>query len=306
MGREHALLLARRGAKVVVNDLGAQMNGVGRSSGPAHEVVEEIRGAGGTAVADTHDVATEEGANEMIDLAIRHFGRLDIVVHNAGIVTFVPFSQMTYQQYRQLVSVHQDGGFLVAKAAWPHMLKQEFGRFVFITSLANMAGLAHYASAKGALSSFVRVLANEGAPHGIRSNALSVIAYTRLMAAFFDPNSGHLDVGLHGQTAIEDWWRNNLRPDQVSQVMGWLAHENCVLTGETLFTGGGQVCLQFVGLTHGHANAQVTPEEALAQQQAIIDAGNGFHVFRSGGLDQWLFDRIIDGGAPPLPAPTPH
>jgi NAD(P)-dependent dehydrogenase (short-subunit alcohol dehydrogenase family) len=303
MGRMHSLLLAQRGAQVIVNDLGAAMDGAGESGAPADEVVEEIRHAGGIALADTHDVATQHGANEMVALAIRHFGRLDVVVHNAGIVTFIPFSQMTYQQYRQLVSVHQDGGFLVAKAAWPHMVKQAFGRFVFITSLASMPGLTHYASAKGALNGFARALAIEGASHNIQSNALSVIAYTRLMAAFFNPDSGHFDVGLHGQRAIEDWWRMNLRPEHVSQVVGWLAHEKCALSGETLFTGGGQVCLQFLGLTQGHANAEITPEEALAQQQEILHIGSEFHVLRSGGLDQWLFDRIVDGGAPPLPAP---
>jgi NAD(P)-dependent dehydrogenase (short-subunit alcohol dehydrogenase family) len=301
MGRTHALLLAARGAQIIVNDLGIEMNGEKVSSGPAEEVVEEIRRMGGSALADTHDVSTEDGANAMVNAAIENFGRIDIVVHNAGIVTFIPFSEMSYAQYRKLVSIHQDGGFLVAKAAWPHLVAQKYGRLIFITSLASMKGLTHYASAKSAMSGFVRSLSAEGADYNIRSNALSVIAYTRLMAPFFDSKSGHIDVGLHGQQEIEAWWKSNLRPEQISQVVGWLAHEVCDASGETLFSAGGQVASQFIGFTEGYADADITPERVQAQRQRIFDTSRGFHIYGGDGLDSWLFDRIVSGGAPEVP-----
>jgi NAD(P)-dependent dehydrogenase (short-subunit alcohol dehydrogenase family) len=303
MGRTHALLLAARGANVVVNDLGGTMGGEGASGEPAEAVAHEIREAGGLAVSDVNDVSTEIGANAMIRSAIDHFGRIDIVIHNAGIVTFVPFSEMTYEQYRRLVAVHQDGGFLVAKAAWPFMVEQAFGRFIFITSLASMQNLTHYASAKAAVSGFVRSLGAEGEFHNIRANALSVIAYTRMMAGYFDPKSSHLDVGLRGQDAIEKWWKEHLRPEQISQVVGWLAHESCDISGQTIFSGGGQVSLQFVGMSNGYVNPDLTPELVYANREQILDTESGHYVYSANALDEWLFARVVDGGAPPLP---PH
>jgi NAD(P)-dependent dehydrogenase (short-subunit alcohol dehydrogenase family) len=303
MGRTHALLLAARGAKVIVNDVGGSMGGDGSSAQPAEQVAQEIRQAGGSAAADFNDVSTEIGANAMVRAAIDNFGRIDIVVHNAGIVTFIPFSEMTYDQYRKLVAVHQDGGFLVAKAAWPYMVKQGIGRFVFITSLANMQSLTHYASAKGAVTGFVRSLGAEGVFHNIRANALSVIAYTRMMAGYFDPTSNHLDVGLRGQYAIEKWWQEHLRPEQVSQVVGWLAHERCDVSGQTLFSGGGQVSLQFIGMTDGYVSSELTPESIHANRRQIFDTESGHYVYSANALDGWLFAKIVQGGAPEVP---PH
>jgi NAD(P)-dependent dehydrogenase (short-subunit alcohol dehydrogenase family) len=304
MGRAHALLLAQRGAKVVVNDLGVSMGGEGASSGPAEEVAAEIRAAGGSAVADINDVSTEQGANAMVQTAIDAFGRLDVVVHNAGTVTFIPFPEMTYEQYRKLVAVHQDGGFLVAKAAWPHMVQQSYGRLIFISSLASMATLAHYASAKAAVTGFVRTLAAEGQSHGIRANALSVIAFTRLMEGYFHKDSGHYDMGLFGQVDIENWWRDNLRPEQISQVVGWLGHESCPISGETLMSGGGFVTRQFVGFTDGYANADLTPELVAANAEAVLHL-NGAQAYGAPGADFWTFQRMVEGGAPPLPTPRP-
>lgn len=300
MGREHALLLAARGAKVVVNDLGVDMTGAGGSSAPAEQVVEVIRAQGGEAIADFSDVSTEQGTQAMVAAGVDTFGSIDIVIHNAGNCTFIPFAEMTYSQYRDLVAVHQDGGFLVAKAAWPHMVRQNYGRFVFITSLANMASLTHYGSAKAALTGFVRPLAAEGAPHGIQANALTVLAFTRMMAGYFQEGSGHRDIGLFGQADLERWWRDNVRPDQISQVIGWLTHEACELSGETLMTGGGFVTRQVVGFTPGYAQADLTPESVGANSEAIMHLDTiRPHVALD--TDAWAFERMIEGGAPPLP-----
>lgn len=300
MGREHALLLAARGAKVVVNDLGVDMAGEGRSSAPAEQVVAEICMRGGEAIADFGDVSTEDGARAMVAVAVDTFGTIDIVVHNAGNCTFIPFAEMTYRQYRELVAVHQDGGFLVAKAAWPHMVRQNYGRFVFITSLANMAALTHYGSAKAALTGFVRPLAAEGVAHGIHANALTVLAFTRMMAGYFQEGSGNPDIGLFGQTELERWWRENIRPDQVSQVIGWLTHQSCQLSGETLMTGGGLVTRQVIGFSQGYARADLTPESVAANSDAIMRLDT-IRPHLTLGADEWAFERIIEGGAPPLP-----
>lgn len=304
MGRAHALLLAARGAQVVVNDLGVDMAGEGGSPAPAAQVAEEIRALGGIAIADTSDVSTEQGTQAMVRAAVESFGTIDIVVHNAGNCTFIPFAEMSYQQYRQLVAVHQDGGFLVAKAAWPHMVRQNYGRFVFISSLANMGSLTHYGSAKAALTGFVRPLAAEGAGHGIQANALTVLAFTRMMAGYFHEGSGHRDIGLFGEARLERWWRENIRPDQVSQVIGWLTHEACGLSGETLMTGGGLVTRQLIGFTHGFAQADLTPEIVAANSEEILRLDD-IHPHVTLSTDEWAFERMIEGGAAPLPASGP-
>lgn len=300
MGREHALLLAARGAKLVVNDLGVDMAGEGGSSDPAEQVVEEIRALGGEAVADFSDVSTEHGTQTMVAKAVDTFGSIDIVIHNAGNCTFIPFAEMSYQQYRELVAVHQDGGFLVAKAAWPHMTRQNYGRFVFISSLANMASLTHYGSAKAALIGLVRPLAAEGTAHGIHANALTVLAFTRMMAGYFQEGSGHPDIGLLGQIELERWWRKNIRPDQISQVIGWLTHESCQLNGETLMTGGGLVARQVTSFSQGYANADLTPEIVAANSEAIMRLDT-IRPHLALSTDEWAFERMIEGGAPPPP-----
>lgn len=304
MGRAHALLLGARGARVIVSDLGVDMAGEGGSPAPAEQVVEEIRVLGGIAIADTSDVSTEQGTQAMVRAAVESFGAIDIVVHNAGNCTFIPFAEMSYQQYRQLVAVHQDGGFLVAKAAWPHMVRQNYGRFVFISSLANMGSLTHYGSAKAALTGFVRPLAAEGAAHGIQANALTVLAFTRMMAGYFHEGSGHQDIGLFGEAELERWWRENIRPDQVSQVIGWLTHESCGLSGETLMTGGGFVTRQLIGFTHGFAQADLTPEIVAANSEEILRLDD-IHPHVTLSTDEWAFERMIAGGAAPLPATGP-
>lgn len=304
IGRSHALLLASRGASVIVNDIGIDMAGEGRSGNPAHAVVAEIEASGGSAIANMDDISDENGANRLIDAAIKGYGRVDVVVHNAGICTFIPFAEMTYQDYRRVISVHQDGAFLLAKAAWPHMLRQNYGRFVFISSLANMAKIAHYAAAKSSLIGFVRSLAAEGADNNIRSNALSVLAYTRMMSGYFHRDSGHADIGLFGQAEMEKWWQDNLRPEQVSQVVGWLAHESCDISGETLLTGGGHVARQFTGVTAGYSDAGLTPELVKAHREEILSVTNGFNIHGAAEQGSWQLERIVSGGAPDLPRPV--
>src|ERR1044072_10043358 len=188
MGREHCLLLASRGACVVVNDLGVAIDGSAAKDDPAQEVVEEILKRGGKAIANHDDCGSIDGPAAMVQAAVDHFGRIDAVIHNAAIATFAPFNDLTYEQYRAMMRVHLGGGFLLAKAAWPHMLAQGYGRFVLITSQVAMfggPGLAHYVVPKTGIPGLARALGVEGEVHGIRANALGVTALTRLMTDFF-------------------------------------------------------------------------------------------------------------------------
>lgn len=291
MGREHCLLLARRGAAVVVNDLGVAMGGDKDREDPASSVVDEIRRAGGRAIASHHDVGSVDGPAAMVQDAIDHFGRIDIIVHNAGIVTFARFADLTFEQYRALVSVHLDGGFLLAKAAWPHMVSQQYGRLVFITSQAALSGvpnLAHYAVAKTGLTGLARALALEGEALGIRANALGVTALTRMMTGFFHRGEdGQRPANTHMNADTEEWWANNMRPDQVSPVVAWLASRECDVNGRILDTAGGYTVHQYLATTHGYFDADDMPENVLEHRAEIFDR-RGAQAFESArDLSQW-------------------
>ena len=291
MGREHCLLLAKRGASVVVNDLGVAMEGHQQAEDPATAVAEEIRAAGGQAVANHDDVGSRDGPATMVQNALDHFGRIDIIVHNAGIVTFAPFADLTYDQYRALVNVHLDGGFLLAKAAWPHMVRQQYGRLVFITSQAALSGvpnLAHYAVAKTGLTGLARALALEGEPLGIRANTLGVTALTRMMTGFFHrENEGQRPVNAHMNANTEEWWANNMRPDQVSPVLAWLASRECDVNGRIIDTAGGYTVHQYLATTRGYFDAEGAPENVHEHRAEILDRDDAQVFDNAGDLSQW-------------------
>jgi NAD(P)-dependent dehydrogenase (short-subunit alcohol dehydrogenase family) len=185
IGRCHALLLAARGAHVVVADNGAGIDGAGSSRAPADEVVREITDAGGEAVACHASVASEEDAAEIVNTALQAYGRLDAVVNNAGISDPGPFESLSVDQFRRMLDVHFFGTLFVTKAAWPHMVQAGYGRIVNTVSEAMLGGLAEltsYGAAKGAVFGLTRNLATEGSAHGIRVNAVAPRAYTRMSA----------------------------------------------------------------------------------------------------------------------------
>ncbi|WP_240436867.1 SDR family NAD(P)-dependent oxidoreductase [Streptomyces sporangiiformans] len=185
LGREHALLLASRGARVVVNDIGGSMAGEGVDDAPAAAVVEAIRERGGQAVADSHSVATPEGGRDVVRTALDAYDRIDIVVNNAGILRDKPFHEMTPDQLDPVIDVHLKGAFHVTVPAWSVMREQGYGRVVNTTSAAGLLGSARksgYGAAKAGLLGFTRVLAVEGAAHGIRVNAVAPVAATRMLA----------------------------------------------------------------------------------------------------------------------------
>jgi NAD(P)-dependent dehydrogenase (short-subunit alcohol dehydrogenase family) len=232
LGRQHALELAARGAKVVVNDLGGALDGSGSSTGPAATVVEEITKNGGEAVANTDNVATPEGAQAIVQTALDMFGRLDIVVNNAGILRDKSFKNMAPEEFDQVIAVHLRGSFLVTHAAWPHLREQAYGRVVMTTSPAGLFGnfgQANYSSAKMGLVGLTKTLAAEGKKYNIKVNAIAPIAWTRMTEELFPPD-----------------YKDKLSVELVTPVVAWLAHESNESSGETYSVGGGRVARVFV------------------------------------------------------------
>jgi NAD(P)-dependent dehydrogenase (short-subunit alcohol dehydrogenase family) len=226
LGREYALLLASKGAKVVVNDPGSAVSGDGGDSAPAEQVVDEIRAAGGEAAACTESVATAEGGQASIATALEHYGRLDILIHNAGNVRRAPLSEMSYDDFDAVLDVHLRGAFHVLRPAFPVMCAAGYGRVVLTSSIGGLYGnhdVANYAAAKAGIIGLSNVVALEGAAHGVTCNVIVPGAVTR-MAEGLD-TSAYPPMG----------------PELVAPVVGWLAHENCSITGESLAAIAGRV-----------------------------------------------------------------
>jgi NAD(P)-dependent dehydrogenase (short-subunit alcohol dehydrogenase family) len=236
LGRSYALLLASQGAKVVVNDPGGSLDGDGTDSGPAEEVVREITATGGTAVASTESVATPEGGKAIIGTALDRYGRIDILVHNAGNVRRASLKEMTYDDFESVVDVHLRGAFHIVRPAFPLMCDAGYGRIVLTSSIGGLYGnheVANYAVAKAGVIGLSNVAAIEGAAHGVKSNVIVPAAVTR-MADGID-TSAYPPMG----------------PELVAPVVGWLAHESCSVTGEMLVALAGRVARAVVCETPG-------------------------------------------------------
>jgi NAD(P)-dependent dehydrogenase (short-subunit alcohol dehydrogenase family) len=232
LGRSHALLLASRGAKVVVNDPGGAVDGTGGASAVADRVVAEITAAGGAAVASYASVADEKSAQSVIDTAMNTWGRVDILVNNAGVLRDKAFNNMTVADYEFVNAVHHFGTVYCTKAAWPIMRKQQYGRIVVTTSGSGTVGnfgQANYGAAKMAVNGLINVLRHEGAKYNIRCNAISPSALTRMTESLLPP-----DVG--------PW----MKPELVSPMVAWLCSEECDQNGEIMAaTAGGYARVQY-------------------------------------------------------------
>jgi NAD(P)-dependent dehydrogenase (short-subunit alcohol dehydrogenase family) len=286
LGRAHALLLASRGAKVVVNDIGTSRRGDGVDLGPAQEVVDEIRTAGGEAVANADSVATPEGGRAIVEAALASWGRVDILVHNATINRAGPFRDMTFADFAAILDVHLMGAFHTAQAAFPRMCDAGYGRIVFTSSIAGLygeRGLTGYATGKAALIGLANVLAFEGADHGVTCNCIVPAAETRLAEG--------------RDTAGYPPWG----PELVAPAVAWLAHESCTATGELLVALAGRVAKAYVAETRGAYRPCWTPEEIAAELAKIGDRSEQivFPPYPSGFNDhlQYSFDMARQGGA---------
>lgn len=256
LGREHALLLASRGAQVVVNDLGGSVAGDGADAGPAQQVVDEIEAAGGVAVASTASVSTRAGGEEIVRTAMDAFGRVDIVINNAGILRDKAFHNMTDELLDPVLDVHLRGAFYVTQPAWTAMREQGYGRVVCTSSTAGIFGnfgQTNYGAAKMGLVGFTRVLAQEGAKHGIKANVIAPGAKTRMTADIMGGAADKLD------------------PKLVSPVVAFLAHEDCPVSGQVFSAAGGRVAQIFIGETQGIFDADLSVETVKERWDEICD-----------------------------------
>ena len=259
LGRAYALLLGSKGAKVVVNDPGFGLTGEGVDSGPAEEVVQEIKAAGGEAVACTESVATAEGGQAIVQSAIDAFGRIDILIHNAGNVRRAPLAEMTYEDFDAVLDVHLRGAFHVVRPAFPLMCEAGYGRVVLTSSIGGLYGnheVANYSAAKAGVIGLSHVVALEGAEHGVKSNVIAPGALTR-MAEGID-TSAYPPMG----------------PELTAPAVGWLAHESCSISGEMLVTMAGRVARAFVAETVGVYQPSWTIDQVGEQIASIRDTSD--------------------------------
>jgi len=256
LGRCHALELARRGARIVVNDLGGSVTGEGGDKGPADHVVDEIEALGGEAVADANSVATPEGGEAIVQTALDAFGTVDIVINNAGILRDKTFHNLTPDLVNPVLDVHLRGAFYVTIPAWKVMRDKGYGRVINTSSNSGLLGnfgQANYGAAKMGLVGLTRVLANEGRRHNIRSNAIAPVAKTRMTEDLLGPLGDALDPAL------------------VTPLVCWLASEECDTTGEVFSAAGGIISRYFIGLTPGYFNAELSVEDVRDNWDVIRD-----------------------------------
>jgi NAD(P)-dependent dehydrogenase (short-subunit alcohol dehydrogenase family) len=284
LGKTYALEFARRGAKVVVNDLGGKSDGTGASASMADQVVKEITEAGGTAVSNHDSVSTPEGGEAIVQTAIDNFSKVDIVINNAGILRDKTFAKLTPEELGIVIDVHLKGAFYVSQPAFRSMKDNNYGRFVFTASAAGIFGnfgQTNYGAAKMGLVGLSNVLAVEGAKYNIKSNVIAPIAHTRLTENLLGPLAA------------------KLAPECVTPLTVFLASEANPNTHEIYSVGGGRFARIFVGLCPGWmaeegAGAVVSAEDVQANLAKIRDT-DGYIVPNSIGDEMGLVAKAFAG-----------
>jgi NAD(P)-dependent dehydrogenase (short-subunit alcohol dehydrogenase family) len=287
LGRSYAMLLASRGAKVVVNDPGGGLTGDGTDAGPADDVVREIATAGGQAVASTHSVATAAGGKAIIDAALDMYGRIDILIHNAGIVRRASLKEMSYEDFDAVLDVHLRGAFNVVQQAFPVMCEAGYGRIVLTSSIGGLYGnhgVASYAAAKAGVIGLSNVAALEGAAGGVMCNVIVPAAVTRMAEG--------IDISAYPP----------MGPELVAPVVGWLAHESCSVNGEVFIALAGRVARAVIAESPGVYRPSWTIEgvgehvDAIRNIEAplifpVVPDGHDQHIRYSFGLAHPSSDR---------------
>lgn len=268
MGREHALLLASRGAAVVVNDLAPT----------AHEVVDEIIAAGGTATLSAHDVSDPAQAEALIQTAIDTFGGIHIVVSNAAIIRSVRFIDMDLAAFDRIMKVNAYGAFNVLKAAWPHLVAQNYGRIVAVSSSSawtSQPEIGHYAASKGAVLGLAKTLAAEGAEFGITVNVLAPGAFTAMAGSQDDP-------------AARQMMETMMPAALVAPVVGWLVRRENELNGQIIEAAAGRAALNFIGSTKGYWNRHLTIDDLVDNSARVLDKDGFAAIDSTAELAAWM------------------
>ena len=256
LGRAYALLLASRGAKVVVNDVGGSLTGDGSDEGPARDVANEINTAGGEAISNVDSVATPSGGKAIVDTALERFGRIDVLVHNAGNVRRAALRDMSYDDFDAVLDVHLRGAFHVVRPAFPVMCDAGYGRIVLTSSVGGLYGnhdVANYAVAKAGVLGLSNVAALEGAAHGVTSNVIVPAAVTRMAEG--------IDTSAYPPMGTE----------LVAPAVAWLAHESCSITGEMIVALAGRLARAFIAETPGVYRPSWAVEQVGEHLEAIRD-----------------------------------
>jgi NAD(P)-dependent dehydrogenase (short-subunit alcohol dehydrogenase family) len=275
LGKQYALLLASRGARVVVNDIGGSVTGTGSDADAATAAADEIRGLGGEAIADSTSVTSPEGGQAIIDAAVEAWGRVDVVINNAGIVRDAPFEDVTADRLDPLVDVHLRGAFYVTRPAWKIMRERRYGRILNTCSAAGLLGaerMSNYGAAKTGVVGLTRVLAAEGAGHDVKVNAIAPIAYTRMLAHSVETASPPDDPAA--QAILDDLvaqYLTKLDPALVAPVAAFLTHRDCPVTGEIYTVGAGHVARFFIGRTRGFYSPSLSVEQVRDHLDEIRD-----------------------------------
>jgi NAD(P)-dependent dehydrogenase (short-subunit alcohol dehydrogenase family) len=281
VGREYALLLAARGATVVVNDLGVAPDGSGPSGAPAEAVVEQIRSLGGTAVADISSVAEQTSAEALIARTVADFGRIDILIHNAGIVE---------GSFEALGAINLGAAYWLTEACWMTMHDQHYGRILLTTSSAGLFGSANgpdyqpmqsYGATKMGALGLGKCLAVRGRTSNITVNMVSPNAYTRLAAGL--PPSPNMT-----------WMQEHSKPELVAPGAAFLVHESCPVSGETFGIGAGRMARIFIGQTVGYVNQELTPEDVAEHFQQICNE-DGYQIPTDMKDLTDIYRRTVDG-----------
>lgn len=254
LGRSYAELLAARGAKIVINDIGGNLKGEGADRGPAEEAVAAIKAAGGEAIANSDSVATPAGGKAIIEAAMDTWGRIDILIHNAGTVRRGSLKEMPQADFDASIDVHFRGAFHVARPAFPLMCKAGYGRVVMTSSDVGLYGTpntVNYAMSKAGMIGLINVIALEGAAEGVKANAIVPAAVTRMAEG--------VDTSKFPP----------MTTDMVAPAVAWLCHESCDATAQLIVAGAGRVARAYVAETHGAYSANWTVEEIAAKAEAI-------------------------------------
>jgi NAD(P)-dependent dehydrogenase (short-subunit alcohol dehydrogenase family) len=275
LGRAYVELLAERGARVVVNDLGTDVAGFGKDSRIAEQVADLIRSRGGEAIANDSDVSTPEGGSDLITTTIEHFGRIDLLVNNAGICGSQLFEDATLDDFDHYWRVHLGGPVNTVKAAWPHMVAQRYGKIILTTSVAGLFGIrgqATYAAAKCAIVGLMRILAIEGAEHGILVNTISPSGYTRMHSAATGAGS------VFGGSPGPEWLKQSeaaMPVEAVAPAIIWLASDRCSETNRIYNVTAGAVQRMAIVMGPGFYDPHLTPE-SIAENYAKVESIEGF------------------------------